>query len=947
MADPPSPPRLLERGPELDLLDGAVDRAAAGRPGLILIEGPGGIGKTRLLTAARDRAIAAGMLVLEARGSEREHRLPFGVVDQLFPDRRDARSGPTAADPGDESFVVLASLFRETEALAVQRPVMLLIDDLHLCDEPSLLFLGYLTRRLGRLRASVLATLRPFERSASAALLGELVGDPLTTSVRPAALSDAATAELLEGALDQDADATFAAACREATGGNPLLLGELVKTLRSEAVSPVARELDAVNALGPRAVLRTVLVRLAGLPAGATELARALAVLGKTADLSLAAALAGLDPDAAGAAATALIGAEILADQAGTTFVHPLVESAIYEDLPAPQRSLTHGAAADLLRDRGRSANAIAAHLVLAPPDGRAGSCDVLAEAARASLHAGAPADAALFLRRAIAEPPPEDRRAEFAAALARATMLVDGPAAELDLREALRLTDDPAERVSLLIDLARLLMFIDRVDESVPLLEQAAAELPPGAEDLGRIVATTTLMAPLFDPTVTPPADVVALGRRLPLQPGIGAKMLAAQSARNWAFDGGAADDCAALALAALDGGDLVRADSVFLAVSAVFVLEIADRPEADAGWAAIERECELHGSHQARVALSLFRGYGLVRRGELAAADAALDDALEAARDWNAVQGGVHAAAFRARVRIERDDLAGAREALESVPAPDRQTDEARMWLDSRVALLNAESRHDEALAAAAELERRFAFLPHLLDTPALAHRAVALHGLGRDAEALVAAQGALAQARTWGSPGLVGQALRILGSIEVGAAGGTGIAGAGTVKASDGGSAEASEGGSAETAEPGIPRLRQAVATTDGTRARLEHARAQVELGAALRAADATADARLALRAGLELAARLGAGVLEARARRELYAAGGRPRTTALTGPGSLTEAERRVVELAADGLTNRAIGEALFVTRKTVELHLSNAYRKLGVAGRGGLAGALRA
>lgn len=913
MARPPRPTRLLERGPELDVLADAVDRAGAGRPGLILVEGPGGIGKTRLLMTARDRAVTAGVQVLEARGSEREHRLPFGVVDQLFPAQRHAREGRTATAQSDVSSVTLAALLRATEALAEHRPVMLVIDDLHLCDEPSLQFLGYLTRRLGRLRASVLATLRPFERRASAALLSELVGDPLAISIRPTALSETATAELLSEALDEPADAPFATACRVATGGNPLLLNELVKTLRSEAVSPVAQELEAVNELGPRAVLRTVLVRLGGLPVEATQLARAIAVLGEAADLPLAAALAGLEPEAAGAAATALIGAEILADRSGASFVHPLVESAVYEDIPAPQRSLAHDAAADLLRARGQSASASAAHLVLAPPRGRAEACDVLAEAARASLRAGAPGDAVTFLRRALAEPPPEDRRGALTADLARAMMLVDGPAAELDLREALRLTDDPTARVLLLIDLARLLMFIDRVDESTPLLAQAAAELPPGSEDLRRILATTTLMAPLFDATVVPPADVVALGRRLPLEPGIGAKMLAAQSARHWAFDGGSSDACTELALAALEGGDLVRADSVFLAVSAVFVLEIADRPEADDGWVAIERECDRHGSHQARVALNLFRGYGLARRGELADADDALDDALEAARDWNAVQGGVHVAAFRARVRTERGDLGGAREALESVPVPDRPTDEARMWLDSRVALLNAESRFGDALAAADELERRFAFLPCLLDTSALVHRATALDGLGRRDEAIAAASAALEQARPWGSPGVVGQALRVLGTVEGG--------------------------------ETGLARLRQAVATTDGTRARLELAKAQVELGTALRVAGA-AEARSTLRAGLELAAQLGTEKLEARALRELHAAGGRPRTSALTGPGSLTDAERRVVELAAAGNTNRSIGEALFVTPKTVELHLSNAYRKLGVRGRRELAGALR-
>jgi DNA-binding CsgD family transcriptional regulator len=908
------PTRLLERGPELDLLAEAVDGASAGRPGLILVEGPGGIGKTRLLTTARDRAAAAGVQIREARGSEREHRLPFGVADQLFPAEHDIGSGRAAGAEGDGSFVALAALFRATESLAARGPVMLVIDDLHLSDEPSLQFLGYLTRRLGRLPASVLATLRPFERSASAALLSELVADPLVTSIRPGALSEHATTELLGDALGEPVGAGFAAACRDATGGNPLLLSELVKTLRFEGVSPVDRALDALDELGPRAVLRTVLVRLAGLPGSAAELARAIAVLGPTTDLPLAAALAGLDPAAAVTAAEALIGAEIL-DPSGATFVHPLVEAAVYEDLPVPQRSLAHAAAADLLRERGQSASAIAAHLVLAPPQGNAASCDVLEEAARASLRAGAPADAVAFLRRALAEPPAEDRRAALTAVLARTMILVDGPAAELDLREALRITDDPATRVSLLVDLARLLMFIDRVDESPALLEQAAAELPPRAEDLRRVVATTTLMTTLFDPTLTPPRDMVELGRRLPLEPGIGAKMLAAQSARYWAFDGGSADACAELALAALDGGDLVRADSVFHSVSAVFTLELADRAEADAGWHVIERECELNGSYQARVALSLFRGYGLARRGELAEADAVLDDAIEAALDWNAVQGGVHVAAFRARVRTERGDLVGARAALEAVPVPARPTDEARVWLDSQVALLNAESRYDEALVAAEELERRFAFLPSLLDTPALVHRAVAFHGLGRRDEALVCARDALDQARLWGSPGVVGQALRVLGTVEGGGA--------------------------------GILRLQQAVAATEGTRARLELAKAQVELGAALHASGADGDARPALRAGLELAAELGTEALEARARRELHAAGGRPRKTALTGPRSLTAAERRVAGLAAAGDTNRAIGEALFVTPKTVELHLSNVYRKLGIRGRRELAGALGA
>jgi DNA-binding NarL/FixJ family response regulator len=98
---------------------------------------------------------------------------------------------------------------------------------------------------------------------------------------------------------------------------------------------------------------------------------------------------------------------------------------------------------------------------------------------------------------------------------------------------------------------------------------------------------------------------------------------------------------------------------------------------------------------------------------------------------------------------------------------------------------------------------------------------------------------------------------------------------------------------------------------------------------------------------LRSGLALADALGAGGLVADARHELRAAGARPRTTALAGPAALTPAERRVAERAAAGQTNRAIAEALFVSDKTVELHLRNAYRKLGVRSRAELPNSLDA
>lgn len=133
-------------------------------------------------------------------------------------------------------------------------------------------------------------------------------------------------------------------------------------------------------------------------------------------------------------------------------------------------------------------------------------------------------------------------------------------------------------------------------------------------------------------------------------------------------------------------------------------------------------------------------------------------------------------------------------------------------------------------------------------------------------------------------------------------------------------------------------GIEHLEEAVAVLAGTSARLEYARALTALGSALRRWRQPSAARVHLRKALELATVSSAELVALDARRELYAAGGRPRRTALTGVGSLTISERQVAALAAEGRTNREIGETLFVAPKTIAMHLSNAYRKLGVTSR---------
>jgi DNA-binding NarL/FixJ family response regulator len=137
----------------------------------------------------------------------------------------------------------------------------------------------------------------------------------------------------------------------------------------------------------------------------------------------------------------------------------------------------------------------------------------------------------------------------------------------------------------------------------------------------------------------------------------------------------------------------------------------------------------------------------------------------------------------------------------------------------------------------------------------------------------------------------------------------------------------------------------RLREAVEVLTQSPARLEHAKALIDLGAALRRANKRSDAREILRQGVELAHRAGAPPLAERGNEELAATGARPRKLLQAGPESLTASERRVARLAAGEMSNKEIAQALFVTVKTVEVHLSSAYRKLDVASRRQLAIAL--
>jgi len=500
---------LLERDGELAILAALVAQAAGGDGRVALIEGPPGIGKTRLVAAARQLASEAGMRCLSARGSPMERAFPFGVVRQLFEPMLAAGAGPRSevfagpasrvermlaaeSEPADSDgpFAVYHGLYWLTANISATGSLALLVDDLHWGDPPSLAAVEYLGRRLDGLPVLLVIASRAREPGFDRSALDTLGQEPATREVTPRALSEAATAGLLRARLPA-ADDGFCRACHAATGGNPLLVAELASALAAEGITGQADDAARVAQVGPEAVARAVRLRLARLSDEARSLAEAASVLGDGTPLEDAAALSRLDLPAAMTAATALAEADLLRAEETVSFVHPVVRSAVYASLGPFGRRDAHAHAVQLLTRAGRPAERVAAHVLRCPPAADPDAVEILRTAARRSMADGATGLAADYLLRALDEPPPAGQRPEILFELGTAERLQDLPRAAGHLQEALTLTGDPARRTQIALGLGRALFGVRRAGEAKTVFEPGCC-WPPTASTTSSISPRT-----------------------------------------------------------------------------------------------------------------------------------------------------------------------------------------------------------------------------------------------------------------------------------------------------------------------------------------------------------------------------------------------------------------------------------------------------------------------
>jgi DNA-binding CsgD family transcriptional regulator/DNA polymerase III delta prime subunit len=929
---------LLERERELRTLREGLDRARAGEGTLLLIEGPAGVGKTTLVRAVRAAGERAGMTLLEARGSELEQPFAFGVVRQLLEPAVGAGAGraglfaggaaPAARlfEPGerrppgaDVGFEALHSLYWLVVNIADQAPVLVLVDDCQWADRDSLRFLGYLAQRIEGLPITMVLARRPLDSAVAepGSLWAHVASRPSTVALYPRPLSQPAAVALAREYLGAEAAEEFCRACHAATGGNPLFLRELLRALDASGVVPSEDAASQVQAVGPAAVSRFVLHRLAALGPAATELARAVAVLGDDSELRLAGLVSGLGEAVARQAADDLVRADIFVHAERLGFVHPVVRAALYEDLAPGERQARHAAAAEALTAEGVPAERVTVHLLLAAPTGDQRRVETLRSAAASAARRGAPGAAAEYLSRALAESPAGPERAEILAELGRyevATMQFE--AAEKHLRAALTPEATLTTRVSAASWLGRCAIVSGghSAQAAADALSSLAAELRPLDQERSLELSSELLMVTMSVPQLLPghPELVRRFGDLAGGHPGFEAvaRLYRAQEQRLLGAPAAAAmEDLQAVLTAGLPPGAETNA-----VLTTLWTLRLGEQYEPAARMLDMALERARREGHAAR------QGIVHGHRAAIALAQGSLRDAqVEAETGLLLVEEPhvvfVQLVAIAMVVHIERGELEAAADlarAGESVGIA-----EDRLYLDelltARGRLRIAQGRLEEGVADLLWCGQRLEALGVVWPGDWRVFAAPALAVLGQNELAAKLAHEQLAAARRFGAPGALGRSLRAA-ALAIG-------------------------GGEA------LGLLREAVSVLEHSAARLELARALADLGAELSRRGRRTEGRDALRRAIALADQCGATVLAERAMAELHTGPGRRARMELTGRGALTSAEWRVCRQAAEGYTNREVAQALFVTEKTIERHLSSAYAKLGIRSRFQLAAAI--
>ncbi|MFI0780417.1 ATP-binding protein [Streptomyces sp. NPDC021212] len=939
---------LLDRREELAVLGRLTERLPDRVSSVVCIEGAGGIGKTSLLNAwiaaARDR----GLLVARVCGSESQEGRPWSAARRLFDsllaalsesDRRALQESPAAqalsalsTPPGEEgracgdqaevSCQMSEILYELVVNACEMSPLALVLDDATWADQASLRWMHSLAGRIDGLPLMLVTTRRCGNGQEAAPLLDELALQPGVITLELSPLSPGSVRRLVQDRMDRHADEQFCAACHEACGGNPLLLNELLRVLVKNGVRPCAAQAGRVAELNEHVTEKTIAIRLARQSKAVMAMSRALAVLGDGTQLPVVAALAGLDPFRAQEAVREMRCMGVLTEEEHPRFTQPLIRSALFRAMAPGKLAEEHMRAARLLRDHGECSEEVARHLMLTQPTGDEWRIAVLRDAARRAAARGAPAISARYLRQALTEAPAPQVEVCLRAELATIELLDNPTASVYHFHQELLLRQDTPGRAAAVSGLAAALCTTRRTQEAVTALRQGLAELgesPEHGEWRLRLEAQLVLASWQDGSSASIGTELVkARSSRRVRGDTPGERAWLAVCALHAHAGHGTAEHARSLAGRALRGGMELDGAMLWFYPPLLLALVATDHPEMAAGW--LQRMAD-HAARRGSGRLSALASLGL---GTVAWHSGRVREGLGHARDLLDVVGretperpALPSFAVVANLLLDLGAADIAHDILQTHPTDSLVSD---AWARSAYLLAHGRLRLEQgdpgaALASLLECGRYQEAGPVII--PAItrwrSYAALAYAATGDRASAIDMAERDLELSRRWGTHKAIGVSLRTLGTVTGG--------------------------------KRGLELLSQAVDMLEHSPARVELAYTLNEFGAACQRLARRDAARSSLQRALVVAEECSASCLADRVRGTLPLVGGRLRADKASDARRLTPSERRVAELAAQGRSNREISEALFVTRRTVEIHLTSAYRKLGISGRPELAFAL--
>ncbi|MFH8981700.1 AAA family ATPase [Streptomyces varsoviensis] len=920
--------RLVARERERTEVDRLLGSAAAGRGGALVVAGEAGIGKTALLDSAVEGL--EGFAVLRGAGAEFERDLPYATLQQLCAPYTASRLGLPAVQrtalegvlglgeraPLDPLTVGLAALGLLT-AVAQEQPVCCVVDDAQWVDDASLRALVFVARRVAVERIAVVFATR---EAGPASGLADLPRLPLT------GLGDEDARVMLGAESHTGMDAEVFDRILAEAHGNPLALLEFAhdtgpfgvpRPKRSRAGVVAALEEGFVRRLDRlSSAARTLVVLAAAEPVGDLALLRR------------AATLLGLDPaglDAAENAGLLTLGPRL-------RFRHPLVRSAVYAAATPCVRRRVHGALAEAtapVADPDRRAWHRAYAVVEADEDVAA---ELERSADRARLRGGFAA-AAAFMERAEELTPAADRQAARLLAAARLRLLAGSPAAARALvaRTEHRLMNAPEEAEARLLR-ARIDFQLGRTPRATTTLIDVAEGLDA---DRAREIYLDAFASFMYNENE--PGCLERLGdrirelvpERVPARPvDLLLDALLEQNTRP-------VDEAVPTMLAAAAAyGDVAASATGTPHMNLACQLAIDLRDDALMEKTA-NHQVKAARRQGALAALPQALRYQAVSRvavGRFAEAAASLDEARaidEAAGTPPLLGAELVCIAFSGDVDRYRE--------VQALLGTGGRPFETACEQYSRAVLHNGLGNHEAALEAALAAQQRqrdgsyamWAVNSELVE--AAAH-------VGRHQEAAGALAHLEALARQNPGPWAVAEWLQARALLGQGS-GQRGEEGEPRDVSPGGGQAEDIDGAEGVDSADGTEALyRRAIDHFARTRVRVLYARARMAYGEWLRRENRRAEARAELRAAHDMLAAMGARGFAERAARGLRAIGARPRPHGENPLGQLTAQEGIIAGKVAAGATSKEVAAMLFLSPRTIDAHLRNIYRKLGISSR---------